>query len=82
MKRELKISALLIILLSLTQFSVADIETNEQQAQSSESKPLKVEKNATKIGEDAKTRSLKLEYTDEVKANANMNIGKLEFTVK
>jgi len=86
MKRELKISVLATILLLLTQFSIADIQTDEQQAQSSsEPKPLKVEEGATKVGEDtpkAKTRSLKLEFADEPKPNVNMNIGKLEFIVK
>jgi len=88
MKRELKISAICIALLSLTQFSMADIQSNEPEAESSESKPLKVEEGATKVGEDTpetkveKTRSLKMEYADELKANTNMNIGKVEFFVK
>lgn len=88
MKIELKISALIVALLSLTQFTMADIQSDGQQAQSSEAKPLKVEEGAVKIGEDTpdenveKTRSLKLEYADELKANTNMNIGKVEFLVK
>ena len=88
MKRELKISALVIVLLSLTQFSMADIQSDEQQVELSEAKPLKVEEGATKVGEDTpkekveKTRSLKMEYADELKANTNMNIGKVEFLVK
>ncbi len=88
MKRELKLSALIVALLSLTQLSMADIQSDVQEAQSSEAKPLKVEEGAVKIGEDTpeetleKTRSLKLEYADEQKANANMNIGKVEFIVK
>jgi hypothetical protein len=88
MRRELKISALVIVLVSLTQFSMADIQSDEQQAELSEAKPLKVEEGATKLGEDTpktkveKTRSLKMEYADEEKANENMNIGKIEFLVK
>jgi len=84
MKRGLKVSAICIALLSLTQFNMADIQSDEQQAESSEAKPLKVEEGATKLGEDTPTatRSLKMEYADEQKANANMNIGKVEFLVK
>jgi len=88
MKRGLKVSAICIALLSLTQFNMADIQSDEQQVESSEAKPLKVEEGATKLGEDTptakveKTRSLKMEYADEQKANANMNIGKVEFLVK
>ena len=88
MKRELKISALIVVLLSLTQFGVADIQNDEQQAESSEAKPLKVEEGAKRIGEDVptdnveKTRSLKLEYANEPESDANMNIGKIEFFVK
>ena len=86
MKRELKISALVIVLLSLTQFGMANIQSDgTQQTEVSDAKPLKVEEGATKVGEDtskAKTRSLKMEYANEQKANANMNIGKLEFFVK
>ena len=90
MKRELKISALVIVLLSLTQFSMADIQSDDtQQTDLSDAKPLKVEEGAIKVGEDTlkekveeKTRSLKMEYANEEKANANMNIGKLEFFVK
>jgi len=89
MKRELKISALVIVLLSLTQFGMANIQSDgTQQTEVSDAKPLKVEEGATKVGEDTskakveKTRSLKMEYANEEKANANMNIGKLEFFVK
>ena len=89
MKRELKISALVVALLSLTQLSLADIQSDEQQATpSSEAKPLKVEEDATKVGEEVseenveKTRSLKLEYANEPKRDTNMNIGKVEFFVK
>ena len=88
MKRELKITALVIVLLSLTQFGMADIQTDEQEVPTSEVKPLKVEEGARRIGEDVptenveKTRSLKLEYANEPKSDANMNIGKVEFLVK
>jgi len=89
MKRELKISALVIVLLSLTQFGMANIQSDgTQQTEVSDAKPLKVEEGAIKVGEESpkekveKTRSLKMEYANEQKANANMNIGKLEFFVK
>ena len=78
----------MITLLSFTQFSMADIQSDEQSAtQSSDAKPLKVEEGATKVGEKVskenieKTRSLKLEYANEQK-DTNMNIGKIEFFVK
>jgi len=88
MKRELKVSALVIVLLSLTQFGMADIKSDSvQQTEVSDVKPLKVEEGATKVGEESSkvketTRSLKMEYADKQKVNANMNIGKLEFFVK
>jgi hypothetical protein len=88
MKRGLKISAISIVLLSFTQLSLADIQTEEQSVESSQPKPLKVEKGATKVGEEkseakVKTRSLKMEYAnDTAQSGANMNIGKVEFYVK
>ena len=83
MKKKLKISTLIVALLSLTQFSVADIQINNQEHNSSKAKPLRVEEGATKIGEKPKTRgvSLILNPTNPSES-ANMNIGKVEFYVK
>jgi hypothetical protein len=83
MKKKVQIYALFITLLSLTQFSMAEIQSSEEQVvESSEAKPLKVEKGATKFEEEEKTRSLIVEYTNTAETNANMNIGKVEFYVK
>jgi hypothetical protein len=84
MKKKVQIYALFITLLSLTQFSMAEIQSSEEQVvESSEAKPLKVEKGATKFEEEEKTRSLILEYSNNTaETNANMNIGKVEFYVK
>jgi len=92
MKRELKISALVIVLLSLTQFGMANIQSDgTEQTEVSDAKPLKVEEGAIKVGEESskekieKSRGLSLSLIvegDKEKSNANMNIGKLEFFVK
>ena len=84
MKNRLKVSMLLVTLLSFTQQGIS-----EQQIDESKIKELKVEKDSTKIGEDAKNevqdkkRSLRVEYSNDIaNSSANMNIGKVEFYVK
>jgi len=86
MKYKSKIWISMIVMLSLTQFSMADI-SNEESQDDVTAKPLKVEEGATKIGEDKvdpkiKTRGLSMSHPEDKSVDTNMNIGKIEFFVK
>ena len=83
MKRELNILSVIVGLLVLSQLSMAELNVTEEPLPVEKAKVLKVESDSTKIGEEKiKTRSLKMEYADKPKSDANMNIGKIEFYVK
>jgi hypothetical protein len=83
MKNRLNIFLLIIGVVFLTKFSMAELVTTIQKVDTNKSKPLKVEEGATQIGEETKMRSLKMKLPrGKPKENANMNIGKIEFYVK
>jgi hypothetical protein len=83
MKKKLNMLTVITSLLVLSQLSMADLNVTEKPLPVEKVKVLKVESDSTKIGEEKiKTRSLKIEYTDMPKSDANMNIGKIEFYVK
>jgi hypothetical protein len=87
MNTALKLSIVIFGLLSLTEFSIAELQTETEINNSkSEPKVLKVEEGSIKVGENSaepKTRALALEYSDSKEdSQTNMNIGKVEFYVK
>ena len=89
MKTGLKVSVVIVSLLSLTQLSIAELDIKEpiNSVESKKPKKLQVNEGATKIGESNSTkpkmRALRIEHPeDEAKDNANVNVGKLDFFVK
>jgi hypothetical protein len=89
MKIGIKILALSFTIISLSQLTMAEPQSDEIEVKkSSKAKPLKVEEGATRLGEtkndtDVKTRGLSLVLEPKNRAeSANMNIGKVEFYVK